>query len=75
MVPHGKQLILSLEQSVPTTAVKPFSFATLGANIDYTAIRASVSVAGKFLQRPLFAWLIFLQKFFGKATSGNTPGF
>jgi hypothetical protein len=64
MVPHGKQLVLSLEQSVPATTVKPFSFTTLGGYIDYTAIGVSASGAGKFLQQPLFAWLIFLQKSF-----------
>jgi len=48
MVPQGSQLVLSLEHSVPPTTVKPFSFTTLGGYIDYTAISASASDAGKF---------------------------
>ena len=46
MMPQGKQLVLSLEQSVPA---KPFSFSTMGGYIDYTAIGVSTSDAGKFL--------------------------
>jgi hypothetical protein len=62
MVPQGRQLVLSVEQSVPTTTVKPFSLITIGGYIDYTAIELSASGAGKFLRQPLFALLIFLQK-------------
>ncbi len=62
MVPQGRQLVLSLEQSVPATAVKPFSFSTIGGYIDYIAIGVSASGAGKFLRQPLFALLIFLRR-------------
>ncbi|KIL56190.1 hypothetical protein M378DRAFT_1038874 [Amanita muscaria Koide BX008] len=72
MMPQGKQLVLSLEQSVPlpATTVKPFGFSTIRGYIDYTAIGVSASGAGKFLRQPLFAWLIFCRKIFGLATSG-----
>lgn len=52
MMPQGKQLVLSLEQSVPATTVKPFSFSTIGGYIDYTAIGVSASGAEKYLAWP-----------------------
>ena len=62
MVPQGQQLVLSLEQSVPATSTKPSNLTTLGGYIDYTAIRTSVLVAGKFLWRIVFTWFKFLQE-------------
>ncbi|KAM6489310.1 hypothetical protein JOM56_015211 [Amanita muscaria] len=49
MMPQGKQLVLSLEQSVPATTVEPFSFSTIGGYIDYTAIEVSASGAENYL--------------------------
>ncbi|KIJ92858.1 hypothetical protein K443DRAFT_647776 [Laccaria amethystina LaAM-08-1] len=47
-----RALVLSLEQSVPATTVKPFSFSTIGGYIDYTAIGISTSGAEKYLAWP-----------------------
>ena len=74
MVPRGRQLVLSLEQSVPATTVKPFSFSTIGGYIDYTAIGVSASGAGKFLRQHYSPCLFLCRKVFGLATSGGTAG-
>lgn len=60
MVPQGRQLVLSVEQSVPTTTVKPFSLITIGGYIDYTAIGVSASDAEKYLTRPRLPVLLDL---------------
>ena len=74
MMPQGKQLVLSLRQSVPATTVKPFSFNTIGGYIDYTAIGVSVSDAGNFFDNIYSPCLFFCRKVFGLTTSGGTAG-
>lgn len=55
MVPQDKQLVLSLEQSIPPTVVKPLSFSTIGGYIDYAVFSASVSDKGRFLRQFYFS--------------------
>ena len=53
-------MVLSVEQQIPRTGVKPSSSTTLHGFIDYTAASAVKSVAGNIvacLARLSFAWL------------------
>jgi len=52
MVPPDEMMVLSMEQQIPPTAVKPSSSTTLHGIIDYTAATAVKSVADKFLSKP-----------------------
>ncbi|KAF8809038.1 hypothetical protein BYT27DRAFT_7188131 [Phlegmacium glaucopus] len=52
MVPDGKQLVLSVEQNVPSTAVNLRSSDTLSGYIDYAAVTADTYGAEDFLFRP-----------------------
>ena len=47
MVPPDEMMVLSVEQQIPPTTVKPSSSTTLHGFIDYTAATAVKSVAGK----------------------------
>jgi len=47
MMPQDKTLVLSLEQKVPPTTVKPSSTTTLHGIIDYTAVKLSIPDAGE----------------------------
>lgn len=48
MLPPDKHMVVNMEQNVPTTTISPSSFSTLSGFVDYTAIIASESTAGKF---------------------------
>ncbi|KAF8323470.1 uncharacterized protein EI90DRAFT_3130339 [Cantharellus anzutake] len=52
MVPPDEMMVLSVEQQIPPTAVKPSSSTTLHGFIDYIAATAVKSVADKFLSDP-----------------------
>ena len=47
MVPPNEMMVLSVEQQIPPTAVKPSSSTALHGFIDYTAATAIKSLASK----------------------------
>lgn len=51
MTPPSKKLLLTLEQSVPTTAVIPFNLTTVGGFIDSTAVTVNESDAGRSFEQ------------------------
>lgn len=63
MVPSNEMMVLSVEQKIPPTTVKPSSATTLHGNIDYTAATADKSVASKtvsWVACSPFTWLTSL---------------
>ncbi len=47
MVPTGMRMVLNMEHTIPTTVVHPTTFTTLAGQIDYSAVVAEETVAGK----------------------------
>jgi hypothetical protein len=52
MVPPDEMMVLSVEQQIPHTVVKPSSSTTLHGFIDYTAATAVKSVASNIIACP-----------------------
>ena len=75
MMPQDQTLVLSLEQKVPPTAVKPSSTTTLHGIIDYTAVKLSKTNAGEafiWLTSLSLAWLNPCIEVFSEIPTMNT---